>query len=267
MIGRRLRRNSTADRVDRGEGANLSTAALDLSGVTMSYPGTPPVEALRGVDLRVESGEMLGIVGPSGSGKSTLLHVIGTLERPTSGRVLIAGIDTSTMSERKLSTVRAQQVGFVFQQFHLLPGMSVLENVGTGLLYNAVPAPQREIRAAEALHRVGLTHRLHHSPSELSGGERQRVAIARAVVHRPAIILADEPTGNLDTRTSDSIMALLAELNAQGSTILVITHDRDLADGLPRRVLLRDGLIEDDTGVAQDGAGQQGAGFAAGLVG
>lgn len=235
--------------VHRGsrDGSIGGTPALELRSVMKSYDGSPPVHALRGVDLTVGNGELVGIVGPSGSGKSTLLHVIGTLERPTSGDVRIAGIATSAMSERRLSGVRSTRIGFVFQQFFLLPGMSVLENVATGLLYSGIEATERNLRAAEALHRVGLAHRLHHSANELSGGERQRVAIARAVVHRPAIVLADEPTGNLDTRTSDAIMSLLAELNAQGSTILVITHDREIAEGLPRQVLLRDGLIEHDS--------------------
>ena len=229
-------------------------AALELADVTKEYPGTPPVRALRGVSLRIAEGELTAIVGPSGSGKSTLLHVIGTLERPTSGEVRIAGQATSSLSERRLSGVRSHEIGFVFQQFFLLPGMTVLDNVATGLLYSGVAAEDRMVMAAEALFRVGLSHRLHHSPNELSGGERQRVAIARAVVNSPAIILADEPTGNLDSRSSASIVELLRELNDGGSTILVITHDRELAADLPRQVLLRDGLIESDSAVGDEGS-------------
>ncbi len=231
--------------------AVASAAALELAGVTKEYPGNPPVRALRGVNLRIDQGELAAIVGPSGSGKSTLLHVIGTLERPTEGEVRIAGQPTSALSERRLSGVRSHSIGFVFQQFFLLPGMTVLDNVATGLLYSGVAADERMVMAAEALFRVGLSHRLHHSPNELSGGERQRVAIARAVVNQPAIILADEPTGNLDSRSSASIVDLLRELHDGGATILVITHDRELAADLPRQVLLRDGLIESDSSVAE----------------
>jgi putative ABC transport system ATP-binding protein len=220
---------------------------LEMYGVEKEYPGHPPVRALGGVDLRVDRGELLAIVGPSGSGKSTLLHIMGTLDQPTAGTVRIAGVEVSGLSDRRLSGVRSRLIGFVFQQFHLLDGMSAIENVATGLIYAGM-APSRRRRAArDALERVGLDHRLHHVPSHLSGGERQRVAIARALVHRPEIVLADEPSGNLDTATSESILALLKDLNDEGSTIVVITHDHDLADALPRRVGIRDGLIEFDT--------------------
>ena len=219
-------------------------AVLDIHGLTKRYPGG--VDALRGVDLVVEEGELLAVVGPSGSGKSTLLHIMGTLYRPSAGDVRVAVHDFATLSDGRLAALRVRHVGFVFQQFFLLEGMTAVENVAQGLLYAGVPSRARRARAEEQLRRVGLGHRLGHRPTQLSGGERQRVAIARALVGRPSIVFADEPTGNLDSRSSTQIMDLLRELNGEGTTIVVITHDRELAMTLPRRVHIRDGAIEQD---------------------
>jgi putative ABC transport system ATP-binding protein len=218
--------------------------SLVLEAVTKEYPGG--VRALDGVDLTIADGELVGIVGPSGSGKSTLLHVMGTLDRPSSGRVAIAGADVDGLGDRELAGLRAHRIGFVFQQFFLLDGMTALENVAQGMVYSATPQARRTAAAREALERVGLGHRTDHRPDQLSGGERQRVAIARAVVARPAIVFADEPTGNLDSRSGAGILDLLRELHGAGTTIVVITHDHEVAAALPRRVRLRDGRIEED---------------------
>jgi putative ABC transport system ATP-binding protein len=219
-------------------------AVLEIRALAKRYPGG--VDALRGVALIVEGGELLAVVGPSGSGKSTLLHIMGTLDRPTEGEVRVAGHDVSTLSDRRLAALRARHIGFVFQQFFLVEGLSAVENVAQGLLYSGIAAAERRRRASEQLERVGLGHRLTHRPAQLSGGERQRVAIARALVGRPSIVFADEPTGNLDTRSGAQIIDLLRELNDEGTTIVVITHDLEVAASLPRRVHIRDGGIERD---------------------
>ena len=226
---------------------------LELASVTKTYGADPPVEALRGVSFSVDSGELVAIVGPSGSGKSTLLHLMGTLERPTSGRVSITGVDVAGLSDREVAALRATKIGFVFQQFFLAEHSTALENVADGLLYAGVPAGERCERAAEALDRVGLADRTSARPTQLSGGERQRVAIARALVGRPAIVLADEPTGNLDSATGGAIMALIDELNAEGATIIVITHEREIAVRFPRQIGVRDGRIVSDGGAEIQG--------------
>jgi len=223
------------------------TNVIELERVTKTYATQPPVPALRGVSFTVRSGELVAIVGPSGSGKSTLLHILGTLDRPSGGTVRIDGQDVSALTDRRLAALRARSIGFVFQQFHLSEHTTVLENVADGLLYRGVPPAERRERAAEALLRGGLADRAGFRPGRLSGGQRQRVAIARALVGRPAIVLADEPTGNLDSRTGAAIIELLHELNADGATILVITHDGGLAARMPRRLHVLDGRIVGDS--------------------
>jgi putative ABC transport system ATP-binding protein len=222
-------------------------SVLELEAVTKVYGEEPPVPALRGVSFSVRRGELLAIVGPSGSGKSTLLHLMGTLERPSSGVVRIAGVDAARLSDREVSLLRAREIGFVFQQFFLAEHATVRENVADGLLYAGVPAAERYRRADEALERVGLSERAKFKPTKISGGERQRVAIARALLGHPAVILADEPTGSLDSATGASIMGLISELNADGATIVMITHDTALADQLPRQIGLLDGRVVSDT--------------------
>jgi putative ABC transport system ATP-binding protein len=221
-------------------------AVLELDGVTKVYGEQPPVAALRGVSFSVRRGELVAIVGPSGSGKSTLLHVMGTLERPSGGVVRIGGVDAARLRDRDLSRLRAREIGFVFQQFFLAEHATVRENVADGLLYAGVEAAERRRRADEALARVGLSARARFKPTKLSGGERQRVAIARALVGRPAIVLADEPTGNLDSTTGAAIMELIGELNGAGATIVMITHDAALAGRLPRQVRMLDGRVVSD---------------------
>jgi putative ABC transport system ATP-binding protein len=228
---------------------DTAAAVLELDAATKLYPGHPPVPALRGVNFSIRQGELVAIVGPSGSGKTTLLQLMGSLDRPTAGTVRVNGTDVASLSDRQLAYLRATSIAFVFQQFFLAEHETVLNNVADGMLYAGVRHAERKQRALEALDVVGLAARAESRPTQLSGGQRQRVAIARALAGEPAIILADEPTGNLDQATGKSILSLFEALNERGATIVIITHDTDIARRMPRRIEVLDGRIVTDTAV------------------